>query len=166
MKKQLALAGMGIIAAGTMVAGPTANAEERACRGSLGAVTVDNLRVPQGATCRLNGTTVKGTIYVSSSATLVATSVRVVGNVQAEGHRSVTLSGSSIGGSVQLKQGGTAAVRSNRVTGDIQSFSNRGSQTISSNRVNGNLQCKSNVPAPTGGGNIVQGNKEDQCRNL
>jgi hypothetical protein len=166
MKKQLALAGMGIVAAGTMVAGPTANAEERSCRGSLGAVTVDNLRVPQGATCRLNGTTIKGTIYVGTDATLVASSVRVVGNVQAEGHRSVTLSGSTVGGSVQLKQGRAASVTSNRVTGDIQSFTNRGAQAISYNRVNGNLQCKENVPAPTGRGNIVQGNKEDQCRKL
>jgi hypothetical protein len=40
-------------------AGP-AQAEERVCRGSIGAKTVDNLRVPQGATCTLNGTYVKG----------------------------------------------------------------------------------------------------------
>ena len=36
---------------------PIAFAEERTCRGTLGAVTVDNLRVPDGATCTLNGTT-------------------------------------------------------------------------------------------------------------
>jgi hypothetical protein len=29
------------------------HAEERTCRGALGAVTVDNLRVPQNATCTL-----------------------------------------------------------------------------------------------------------------
>ena len=39
-------------------------AEERVCRGTIGAVTVDNLRVPQGATCTLNGTYVKGTVKV------------------------------------------------------------------------------------------------------
>ena len=39
------------------VSAPTAFAEERSCRGALGKVTVDNLRVPQGATCTLDGTT-------------------------------------------------------------------------------------------------------------
>ena len=34
----------------------TAQAEERVCRGSIGARTLDNVRVPAGATCRLTGT--------------------------------------------------------------------------------------------------------------
>jgi hypothetical protein len=38
------------------VATPVAIAEERVCRGTIGATTVDNLRVPSGATCKLNGT--------------------------------------------------------------------------------------------------------------
>jgi hypothetical protein len=92
--------------------------------------------------------------------------VRVIGNVQAERHRSVTLTASRVGGSVQLKQGGTASVARNTITGDLQSFTNRGGQSFVSNRINGNLQCKSNVPAPTGRSNVVQGNKEDQCRRL
>ena len=49
---------------------PVALAEERTCRGTLGAVTVDNLRVPAGATCTLNGTNVKGTVKVERNATL------------------------------------------------------------------------------------------------
>jgi hypothetical protein len=36
-----------------------ARGEERVCRGSLGAITVDNLRVPQGATCTLQDTRVQ-----------------------------------------------------------------------------------------------------------
>jgi hypothetical protein len=44
--------------------GSVAWAEETTCRGSLGAVTVDNLRVPQNASCTLAGTKVKGTIKV------------------------------------------------------------------------------------------------------
>jgi hypothetical protein len=32
--------------------------------GTIGGRTVDNLKVPQGATCTLNGTYVKGTIKV------------------------------------------------------------------------------------------------------
>mgnify|MGYP006206036215 CR=1 FL=1 len=47
-------------------------------------MTVDNLKVPSGASCTLQGTYVKGTVKVESKATLVASNVRVVGNVQAE----------------------------------------------------------------------------------
>lgn len=164
-----------------------ARAEERVCRGSIGAVTVDNLRVPQSITCYLDRTRVKGTIKVERGAKLDANRVVVIGNVQAEGANSVTLrNGSRIGGSVQLVQGGSATiinssvdgsiqlesnraalrVLNNEVNSDVQAFQNRGGVKISDNRVDGNLQCKSNTPAPTGGSNIVQGNKEDQCRRL
>jgi len=162
-------------------------AEERVCRGSLGAVTVDNLRVPQNATCNLDRTRIKGTIKVETGATLNATKVVVIGNVQAEGAKSVNLrNGSRIGGSVQLVQGGGATIANsivdgriqlgsnraslqvlnNTVDSDVQAFQNRGGVKISNNRIDGNLQCKSNIPAPTGSGNVVQGNKEDQCRRL
>jgi hypothetical protein len=163
----------------------TAHAEERTCRGSLGARTVDNLRVPSGATCRLTGTYVKGTIKVQRGATLVARRVRVVGNVQAEGARNVVVKRRSrVGGSIQVEQGRRATVRGTRIIGDIQYDHNRGYLRANRNRVggsiqvignsggaeifrnvvNGNLQCKENRPRPTGGGNIVGGNKEDQCR--
>ena len=80
-----------------------AAAEERSCRGALGAITVDNLLVPQGATCTLSGTYVKGTIKVESDATLKAKDVRVIGNVQAENHKFVSVvGGSRVGGSIQL----------------------------------------------------------------
>jgi len=164
-----------------------ASAEERSCRGSIGAATVDNLRVPQGATCKLNGTKVKGTIKVERAATLDAFKVRVVGNVQSENARSVTVRGSSrVGGSVQVKQGGQAkvvssyinadvlfdedrgplAINDNVVGGNVQAFQNRGGLQIARNRIDGNLQCKENSPRPVGGGNVVQGNKEDQCARL
>ena len=154
----------GMVFAG-IAAGPAA-AEERSCRGSIGAVTVDNLRVPQGATCTLNGTRVKGTLKVEQGATLHASRIHVVGNVQAENHKQVNLSGSAVGGSIQVKQGGGSSLSTNTVKGDVQYFTNRGTITIRSNRIDGNLQCKENLPAPTGAGNVVQGNKEDQCRRL
>jgi hypothetical protein len=165
MRRTSLIAGV-LLAAG--LGGPaTAAAEERTCRGTLGAVTVDNLRVPQGATCTLNGTRVRGTVKVEREATLRASAIRVVGNVQGENHRKVLLrNGSTVGGSVQLVQGGSATLDANRVSGDVQLFANRGAQSVTSNRIDGNLQCKENVPAPTGGGNVVQGNKEDQCARL
>lgn len=166
-------------------AGP-AMAEERTCRGTIGAVTLDNLRVPQGATCTLNGTRLQGTIKVERGATLKATTVRVNGNVQAEGARNVTVLDSQVGGSIQLVQGGAANLRRNSVTADIllddnsgalagvnnaiggnlQAFQNTGGVAVSRNRIDGNLQCKENSPRPTGGSNVVQGSKEDQCRTL
>jgi hypothetical protein len=165
-----------------------ASAEETTCRGTLGAeVVVDNLRVPDDATCVLNGTRVKGTIKVERGATLRAFAVRVVGNVQGEDARKVAIrDGSRIGGSVQVEQGGKARVSGSKVKGDIQFDQNDGAlhaesnkvggsiqvigndaqATITDNRVDGNLQCKENEPPPVGGGNVVQGNKEDQCEAL
>ena len=176
------------LAAGlSMVAAAPASAEERTCRGTLGAVTVDNLRVPQGATCTLIGTRVKGTIKVERAASLNASGVSVVGNVQAENAANVAVhSGSTVGGSIQVVQGGAARVSDSRVANDVlfdentralsalrnqiggnlQAFQNTGGVAISANRIDGNLQCKENQPPPTGSGNVVQGNKEDQCRRL
>lgn len=70
MKRLLAAA---VVALGALaVTTPAAGAEERTCRGAIGRVTVDNLRVPDRATCKLTGTYVKGTIKVESGATLDA----------------------------------------------------------------------------------------------
>lgn len=159
--------GTAIALGGTVAFAPGASAEERTCRGSIGAVALDNVRVPAGASCTLTGTSLKGTLKVERGATLTATRVRVNGNVQSEGHRFVRVLDSRVGGSIQLKQGGALDLRRNVVTGDLQAFTNTtGAKTIYTNRVGGNLQCKENVPAPVGSGNIVQGNKEDQCRRL
>ena len=177
-----------ITACATILTAPAAHAEERTCRGSLGRITVDNLRVPDGATCTLNGTTVKGTIKVESRATLVADSVRVVGNVQAEDAKKVVVrNGSRVGGSVQIVQGGIGRVVGTNVQGDIL-YDDQGGKVAAiridrrrqhpgvpehrwrrdsvGNRVDGNLQCKENHPAPLGGNNIVDGSKEDQCSRL
>jgi hypothetical protein len=165
----------------------TAAAEETTCRGTIGAQTHDNVRVPEGARCVLNGTFVQGTVKVESAATLKAKGVRVIGNVQGENaSRVAVIKRSRVGGSVQAKQGASAKVAKSRITADIQYDSNSGYLVANSNRVggsiqvfqntggveiwrdkvNGNLQCKENSPPPTGGGNVVGGNKEDQCAGL
>jgi hypothetical protein len=170
-----------------LVPSQVAHAEETVCTGFLGAETHDNVKVPQGATCTMEGTFVEGTIKVETNATLRASDVHVIGNVQAEGARSVNvMRGSFVGGSIQVVQGRSAVVRSSEITmdilfdenrgrltargnevgGNVQAFQNTGGVVIARNVIDGNLQCKENVPAPTGGGNIVQGNKEDQCANL
>ena len=177
-----------MIAAALILSIPsTAFAEETVCRRSLGAITVDNLRVPQGAVCTLTGTRVQGTVKVEQDATLNARRIRVVGNVQAENARNVVVRDRSvIGGSVQIVQGeaarivgnrithdllfdsqeGALAANTNRIGGNLQAFQNTGGIEIRRNAIDGNLQCKANEPTPTGGGNVVQGVKEDQCANL
>ena len=145
MKVRNAFALAGVLVGGAAVAPTMAQAEERTCQGALGAITVDNLRVPQGAKCTLEGTIVKSTIKVERAATLIARGVRVVGNVQGENARDVrVVSGSQVGGSVQVKQGGAAVVRGSRVAADIQFDANRGALTAASNVVGGNVQVIGN----------------------
>ena len=172
----------------TAVALPqTALAEERVCRGTIGDRTLDNVKVPQGETCTLNGTKVKGTIKVNRGARLEAIDVNVIGNVQAENARNVIVrAGSRVDGSVQVVQGRRARVansnvgsdilyddqngeviaRGNDVGGNVQAFQNTGGVRIRGNAIDGNLQCKANRPPPTGGNNRVEGSKEDQCKGL
>lgn len=163
-----------------------AQAEEFICTGTVGAVSKDNIFVPDGATCVLNRTRAQGSIVVGTGSTLIATSVAVVGNLQAEGADSVTVGGrSTFGGSVQIVQGGSAKIDKARINGDIlfdenvgaisasanivggnmQVFQNLGGVRLVNNRMNGNLQCKENIPAPTGSGNQSP-SKEDQCARL
>jgi hypothetical protein len=168
---------------------PAAQAEERVCRGTIGATTVDNLRVPQGASCTLNGTRVEGTVKVERNAKLFANGIRVKGNVQSEGFKNIVLrQGSVVVGSVQLDNGlrdGSGKVLNTRINGDLQFFSNyahmiargntilanfqanqnKGGLVIENNRIAENLQCQSNNPRPTGGGNTA-GDKEGQCARL
>jgi len=176
----------GLALTSVLGAAPVTFAEERVCTGTIGAVTLDNVLVPDGRSCTLNGTRLKGTLKVSTGATLSASGVRVNGNIQAEGARAVFVNpGSIIGGNIQIKQGGSARidrvdilgdiqlesnskalrVTENEVGGNLQVFQNTGGVTLLRNVIAENLQCKENSPPPTGGGNIA-GDKEDQCANL
>lgn len=169
----------------TFWAAPAA-AEEFICTGSLGPVYKDNVFVPDGASCALDRTRLKGNLVVGRGASVRAVGVSINGNVQAEGATHVALGGfSTVGGSVQIVQGGGATIDRNRIKGDLQfesnvaalsatgntiggslqAFQNLGGLTLVNNRMNGNLQCKENVPAPVGSGNRSP-SKEDQCARL
>jgi hypothetical protein len=162
--------------AGTLLAAPAAHADDRICRGSIGQQQLDeNVIVPRGATCRLNGTRIDGNVFVRDDATLVARGVKVGGNIQAEDHERVVVRDrqvddnvieSRVEGSIQLKQGGGGRLLRTVVNADIQLFSNDGELVVRRNVIGGNLQCKSNDPRPVGGNNDVEGNKEDQCEDL
>lgn len=156
-------------------------AEETICRGRLWHVTVDNLRVPEGGTCTLQGGHVKGTIKVEARATLHAYEVRVVGNVQAENARLVLIIRSPrIGGSVQVKQGGSAMLLHSTVEGDVQFEANnkkllviniddpgvpvifRNSLRANDNNVGGNVQVIGNQASVQIYRNVIDGNL--QCK--
>lgn len=177
---------MGALVLVTVPAAPPALAEEFNCTGTVGAVALDNVFVPDGASCVLNRTRMNGNIVVGTGARLSANSVTVNGNLQAEGAAFVGVGGYSIiGGSVQIVQGGAAAIDTARINGDLQfksnantisadgntvggslqAFQNLGGVSLNNNTMNGNLQCKENIPAPTGGANISP-SKEDQCAGL
>ena len=177
---------MSALAAAATLASAPALAEEFRCTGAVGAVALDNLFVPDGASCVLDRTRLNGSVVVGRGATLRASGVSVNGNVQAEGAAFVGVAGRSIVvGSVQIVQGGGGSIERTRINGDLQfesntgpvaaagntiggslqAFQNLGGATFSGNRMNGNMQCKENMPAPTGGGNRAP-SKADQSARL
>ena len=162
-------------------------AETTECRNTtFGPVRLDNIVVPDDATCTLNGTKAKGSIKVLTGATLHANAVTVKGNIQGEGAAAVNVNPNSfVGGSVQIKQGNSATVddvviggdlqfdentgsilaSDNDIDGNLQAVKNTGGLVLVDNRIRENLQCKENNPPPTGGNNTA-GDKEDQCELL
>lgn len=177
-----------IIAAALALGGASfaVHAEETVCTGTIGERTLDNIRVPAGRNCTLNGTRAIGTVKVGNGASLEANGVQINGNIQAEGAYNVLVRRNSfVGGSIQIKQGGGATIANTRINGDLlfdenvrrlsatdnilggnlQAFKNFGGVALHRNRIDGNLQCKENRPAPTGGGNRAA-SKEDQCARL
>jgi len=106
-----------------LVAGSSAAlADDYRCESTVGQETKDNVYVPPGADCTLNGTRVDGNITVASNASLSASSVRVDGNIQTVGPAArVNVSpGSFVGGSIQIFASGAADIRGVDIDGDLQ----------------------------------------------
>jgi len=162
-------------------------ADDYQCTGTLGAIQVGTLVVPQNASCTLNGTIVNGNLYVYTNAALDAYDVWVNNNLQADGAVHVNVyAGSSVGGNLEVVRSGAADIQavdiknnlyfnenhqflnvsSNTIGGNLQATKNTGGVAINGNHIGGNLQCRENVPPPSGVGNIVRGNMEDQCANF
>jgi len=142
-------------------------ADDYNCTGTLGSITVDNLNVPQNATCILNGTQVEGNLFVRSNATLYAYAVQVDGNIQANLSARVEVHPDSlVGGDIQVDDSGSLLVSGVQIDGDLQAFRNTGGVSITGNTIDNNLQCVDNDPPPTGGDNYVGGDMEGQCANL
>lgn len=156
------------------------------CVGTIGAITVEVLTVPAGATCTLEGTVVEGDLKVFGDATLQSVDAIIAGNLIAVGHALVDVSGGSVGGRAEVEQGGVANVSgvtvggnldfslnegvvsadSNTVTLTLGASDNTGGVTITSNSIGGDLQCRDNVPPPIFSDNTVGGEAKDQCLDL
>lgn len=76
------------------------------CEGTGGAVTVPNdLVVPAGKTCWLDGTSIQGNVTVERSANLVITDGTIEGNARANADGYLDATGSTIAGRVRVANG-------------------------------------------------------------
>jgi hypothetical protein len=75
------------------------------CDGTIGRRTVERVVVPNGATCRLNGTRVRQNVVVGRGESLVARDARILGSVQAtEGPRTVRLLDTNVVGNIHVRE--------------------------------------------------------------
>ncbi len=188
MKKLLTTAMVAVLVLTLLlVGGRPALAADATCSGSLGAVTVGNLRVPANRSCTLTGTRVTGSITVETNAYLTATRATISGSIISNGGKVIKVTaGTTVGGSIQAKQGCSAKIDGARITrdlvveadravvsltnntvgGNLVALRNTSSTWIAYNTIRGNLSCTGNIPAPGGRNNVVSGAKLDQCSRL
>lgn len=139
---------------------------EYRCTSTVSNLTADNLIVPPGKACTVNGAWIKGSVKVEDKARLTVTGLYLKGSLQAKKSPSVVVTDSVILGTIQVEEGGAAQLKTSWIGSAALFVKNTGSLLIANNTIYGNLQCKENKFKPTGGGNIVSGNKEDQCSGL
>jgi hypothetical protein len=142
-----------VVAAG-MAAVPSASATtETTCDGTIGRRVVERVVVPNGATCRLNGTTVRHNVVVGAGEALVTRDARILGSVQAtEGPRSVRLLDTNVVGNIHVKEAtgriiiGNAGCRLDPVAGNnIHLIQNTGPIGLCRMSIEGNLHVKHNT---------------------
>jgi hypothetical protein len=87
------------------VAQQAAATSDTVCDGTLGSRVVERVVVPNGATCRLRGTTVRQNMVVGRGETLDARGARILGSVQAtNGPRSVRLLDTDVLGNIHIRE--------------------------------------------------------------
>jgi hypothetical protein len=75
------------------------------CTGTLARVTIADVTVPAGATCRLGDATVNGTVVVQGDAYFEASATKIAGSVRASGALTVFLNGGTfVSGSLLVDQ--------------------------------------------------------------
>jgi cytoskeletal protein CcmA (bactofilin family) len=129
------------------------------CSSELGPITVDNLYVPPDNTCILDGTRVKGNVFVRNNASLFAYEVLVEGNLHADQAAQVEVHpGSYISGDLQVDYSGGLLVNFVNIGGNLQAFDNWGSQAYTGNMIEGDLQAFNNLAGLTISENSIGGN--------
>lgn len=115
------------------------------CRGSIGAQSFENLFVPDGQSCTLNGTRIDGNLTVGTGVNPQVTSIRLsAATFKPKALTSVSVTSNSfVGGSIQIKQGGSATIKNVKVNADIQLDSNSSQIEAINNHVGGNFQAMS-----------------------
>lgn len=112
------------------------------CDGTLGAITVEEVNVPDGATCVLQGTRVEGNVFVRTGSSLQTAGVHIDGNVQAEDAARVhTRAGTFVGGDIQVKRGGVR-VEDTTIDGNLQVEEGAASLEAAHATIGGDLQLK------------------------
>lgn len=154
-------------------AAPAAQADATTCEGAMGAVVVEDLVVPAGATCTLDGTQVLGDVTVEPNATLTADFARIGGSVTlASGSRfrisdsaiddDVTCTGCSqlvmtfmfdpvdrraVEGDIEVTgmTNGHLHIEAGRISGDVEVTDSSGDFTFIDNLIEGKLLFANNV---------------------
>lgn len=153
---------------------------------TIGALRLDNVDVPDNASCTLVGTIINGTLAVGANARLIAQNINITGDLTSDSAAVLSVSGTSaVGGTVQVQRGPGADLRDIAITGDLQidamtgpvyafgnkvlgnllATANRGKLILAGNQMGGAMQCTDDLPAPTGAGNIAS-LKQGQCAGL
>lgn len=139
------------------------------------------------APCELTGTEVRGNVTMFSGGALIASDIRVRGNLEASRADFVVIEESRIEGNLDLEElvgdsssiettelGGNVSLKNNRsalellnneIDGNVQVSGNSGGLSIAGNLIDGHLSCSGNVPAPFGLGNRAE-KSQGQCQNL
>jgi len=124
-------------------------ADDTQCVGLLTGVH-DNVVVPPGAFCTLQGATVNGNVKVLDEATLRARASTIRENVQGPQVREILLQfGTQVGGDVQIKGANPGTVNgfdiNVHVGGNAQLEENRGRVFVDAALVEGDLEVRKNI---------------------
>ena len=126
-----------------------ARGEPTTCVGVLGPVVVDDVVVPPGERCFLDGTHVLGDVVVSPGSELIADRASIDGNVEASDWGYVNAMQSSIGGDVACTTA-FCLLEQTEVGGDVQS--RLGAQIIANNStIDGGADVQSGAAFNTDG---------------
>jgi hypothetical protein len=187
----LSVATMAYFATNLILPAPS-RAADVLCTGPIGAVTVDNLIVPDNVTCTLNKTRINGSVELGLNSILIARGVTIIGNIQGDGAKTITITqagpstspiSSQVGGNIELQNSGAVTINAGtsiagdiisqkggavtivagtRVGGDIILEEHTGLLIINSNSVRGSVQVSKNLGGARIRSNTIAGNLQCQ----